>query len=80
MKSTEQLLNNIVGQTNGVKKMIEEGKDCNLVLNQMKAVKSAVSSVMDKFIEENMNTCLSAPGKKENKEMMQKLFKELAKK
>ncbi|MDA3840141.1 MAG: metal-sensitive transcriptional regulator [Patescibacteria group bacterium] len=80
MKTTEQLINNIIGQANGVKKMIEEKKNCYLVINQMKAVKSAISSIMDKYIEENMNTCLKDPGKKESKEMMQKLIKEITKK
>ncbi len=80
MKTTEQLINNIIGQANGIKKMINEGKDCHLVINQMKAVRSAVSSVMDKFIEENMSSCLEAPEKKENKEKMHKLIKEMTKK
>lgn len=80
MKTTEQLINNIVGQANGIKKMIDDEKDCYLVINQMKAAKAAVTSLMDKYINENMNTCLSNPDKKGNKEMMQKLFKEMSKK
>lgn len=80
MKTTEQLINNIIGQANGIKKMINDKKDCYLVINQMKAAKAAVTSLMDKFINENMNTCLSDPDKKGNKEMMQKLFKEMSKK
>jgi len=80
MKTTEQLINNIIGQAKGIKKMIGEDKDCYLVINQMKAVKSAVSSLMDKFIEENMNKCLTTPNKKESVEMIQKLFKEINKK
>jgi len=80
MKTKEQLINNISGQINGVKRMLEEEKDCNLILNQMKAAKSAISSLMDKFIEENMNICLNDPSKKGNKETLQKLFKEMTKK
>ena len=80
MKTTEQLINNIIGQANGIKKMIDDKKDCYLVINQMKAVKAAVTSLMDKFINENMNTCLSNLDRKDNKEMMQKLFKEMSKK
>jgi DNA-binding FrmR family transcriptional regulator len=80
MKTKEQLINNISGQINGVKKMLEDEKDCNLILNQMKAAKSAMSSLMDKFIEESMNMCLKNPRKEGSKETMRKLFKEMTKK
>ena len=79
MKTSKQLINNIVGQLNGVNKMIEENKDCYQIINQMKAVKSATSSLMDKFIEENFGRCLSQPSKKENRETLQKLIKEISK-
>ncbi|PLX20879.1 hypothetical protein C0584_03785 [Candidatus Parcubacteria bacterium] len=80
MKTTEQLINNIIGQANGIKKMIDNDKDCYQVINQMKAVRAAITSLMDKFIEDNMSQCLSNPGKKENKDTLQKLFKEMTKK
>lgn len=80
MKTTEQLINNIIGQAEGIKKMLAEGKECSLVLNQMKAVRAAMSSVMDRLVEESMEACLNEPGKKKNKETIQKLFKELTKK
>ncbi len=80
MKTIEQLINNIIGQAEGIKKMLAEEKECPLVINQMKAIKSAISSVMDKLIEESMQECLKEPEKKKNKETMSKLFKEMTKK
>lgn len=80
MKTTEQLINNIIGQANGIKKMINAENDCYLVINQMKAVRSAVSSLMNKYIEENVNKCLTTPNKKESRDMMKKLFREISKK
>ena len=78
MKSYEQLINNIIGQLNGVKKMIDADKKCLDVLIQMKAVKSATSSLTVKFIEENMTTCMSdIPNDK--KEYIKKLLTELTK-
>ena len=44
-------MNNISGQLEGVKKMMEEKCDCEKVLTQLKAIKSAISSVMDEIVE-----------------------------
>ena len=51
MKSTIQKMNNISGQVEGVKKMMEEKCDCEKVLTQLKAIKSAIGGVMDEIIE-----------------------------
>jgi len=80
MKSVDQLVNNIVGQLNGINKMIDEKKDCYSVLNQMKAVKSATSSLMDKYIEDNFGKCISNPSDGKNKETIKKLITEITKK
>jgi len=78
MKSYEQLINNIIGQLNGVKKMIDGEKQCFDILVQMKAVKSATNSLTVKFIEENMTDCMSdIPDEK--KGHIQKLLTELTK-
>jgi len=60
VKSNQQRLNNIIGQTEGVKKMIDAKADCLKVLTQLKAIKSAVSSVMDSVVEDKFNTCLKS--------------------
>ncbi|MFZ5424935.1 MAG: metal-sensitive transcriptional regulator [Patescibacteria group bacterium] len=77
-KTTEQLLNNVIGQLNGVKKMMGEEKDCVAVLSQMKAAKSAIASIMDKYVQENATSCLEDVGS-ENKVTLLKLIKELSK-
>lgn len=68
MKTITARLNNITGQIEGVKKMVDKNSDCLQVLTQLKAVKSAVGSVMDTVIEEQFNTCMKSM-KKEDKEM-----------
>ncbi len=79
MKSSKQLLNNIIGQLNGVSRMIEEEKDCHDVIIQLKAVKSAVASLMNHYIEDNAMICLGNKNalKASGKEQLKKLFKEL---
>ena len=55
--------------------MIETGKDCTAVVVQMKAVKSGLNSVMDKYIMANMDKCM----KKGKVREMEKLISELTK-
>lgn len=53
MKTTEQRINNIIGQLEGAKKMLNtKPKDCFAIMVQFKAIRSAVSSLMTKVIEE----------------------------
>jgi len=51
MKTIVQKLNNISGQIEGVKKMVDNKCECEKVLTQLKAIKSAVSGVMDEIVE-----------------------------
>lgn len=60
MKSLIQRLNNISGQIEGVKKMIDKDSDCLTVLTQLKAVRSAVSSAMDVVVEDQMEACMKS--------------------
>lgn len=58
--------------------MIVEKKDCQDIVVQLKASKSAVNSLMDKILEEQSIQCLKGAGKKD-KERIRKLLKEIIK-
>jgi DNA-binding FrmR family transcriptional regulator len=58
MKTLSQRLNNIIGQIEGVKKMAQAGDNCVEVLTQLKAIKSAVSGVMNMVVDEEIDNCL----------------------
>jgi DNA-binding FrmR family transcriptional regulator len=60
MKSAQQRLSNIVGQIEGIKKMLDTKTECIAVLTQLKAVKSAVAGVMDTVVENQFDTCLKS--------------------
>ena len=78
MKTTEQRINNIIGQLQGAKKMLAGyDKDCFMVIVQLKAARSAVSSLMNKIMTEEMSDCLSAKNKQYEK--IAKIFKEVIK-
>ena len=77
-KSKEQLLNNVIGQLEGVKRMLEEEKDCFDIMIQMKAARSALETVMNNFMEENFTECVVGINKKD-REKLEKLLKEIIK-
>jgi DNA-binding FrmR family transcriptional regulator len=67
MKSSSQRINNIIGQLEGVQKMMETKKDCISVLTQLKAVKAAVTSVMDSVVEDQMVNCMKSMNEADRK-------------
>ena len=58
-------LNRIEGQVRGVKKMYEEGRECEKIAQQITAIQSALSSVGKHLLTEEMVACVknSAPRK-----------------
>lgn len=78
MKTTEQRINNIVGQLEGAKKMLSASKpDCFAVMIQLKAARSAVSALMDKIMNEEMEVCFKSKNKQQEK--ISKIIKEIIK-
>ncbi len=51
-------INRIIGQLNGVKKMIDEDRYCDDVLIQLSAIEKAVKSVASVVLEKHMHSCL----------------------
>lgn len=78
MKNYDQLINNIIGQLNGVKKMIKEDKECVEVITQLKASKSAINTTMNRLINEHSQSCLKNLNKKDKKKIVS-LFQEIIK-
>lgn len=79
MKTKQQLINNITGQLNGISKMIDEKKDCSSVIIQLKAVKSAINNLTNKYIEDNIMNCVKNDCSKRNKELMKNLILQITK-
>jgi DNA-binding FrmR family transcriptional regulator len=51
-------LRRIEGQTRGIQKMLEEGRDCEEMLTQAMAVRSAVDQVGARLMEYHLDRCL----------------------
>ncbi len=72
MKTVKQRLNNISGQIEGIKKMLDNKSECVDILTQLKAIKSSIGSVMDTMVNDQFETCMKSL-KKEDKELLIKL-------
>lgn len=79
MKTTEQRINNIIGQLGGVKRMLGNKKrDCFAVITQLKASRSALDSLMNEVIGTELDYCLRGGGKSKRSDM-EKIIKEIIK-
>lgn len=58
-------LKKIEGQTRGVQKMIEDGRDCESILTQLAAVRSAVESAGALVLNNYLKFCFAKTGEKE---------------
>ncbi|MFA5024611.1 MAG: metal-sensitive transcriptional regulator [Patescibacteria group bacterium] len=77
MKTIEQRINNISGQLEGIKKMLsDKERDCFSLIIQLKAIKSAMGSLMEKIIIEEFDHCL-VDRKNTEKNKLEKIFKEI---
>lgn len=79
MRTIDQRINIIIGQLEGIKRMMKKKDSCGTLIVQLKSIKSGVSSVMEKVLEEELNNCLlkECPG---NKNKITKVFSEILKK
>ncbi len=58
-------LNRLRGQIDGVERMLDEGRYCVDIINQLKAVQSAIHGLEKQVLEGHLRTCvLSALGGK----------------
>ena len=51
-------MNRLIGQMNGVKKMIEEDRYCDDILIQLSAIDKSVKSLANLLLDKHMHCCL----------------------
>ncbi|MDT2561807.1 metal-sensitive transcriptional regulator [Lactococcus petauri] len=55
---TKNRLKRADGQLQGVLRMLEEEKDCDAVVTQLRAVRSSLDSLIGLIVAENLQNCL----------------------
>lgn len=51
-------INKIVGQMNGIKKMVEDNRYCDDILIQLSAIDKSIKSLANIILENHMHSCL----------------------
>lgn len=51
-------MNKIIGQMNGVKKMIETDRYCDDILTQLSAIDRSIKSLADLIMDHHLHSCL----------------------
>lgn len=67
-KLLQNRLNRIIGQLNGIKKMIDDNRYCGDILTQVAAAESALQSFGYIILQDHMETCVTQQILKGNEE------------
>lgn len=69
-KQLRNRINRIIGQLNGIQKMLDDNRYCGDIINQISAVESALQSVGYIILEEHMQTCVIEEVKNGNNDIV----------
>ncbi len=78
-KSSLVALKRIEGQVRGVQRMIEDREYCIDILNQIHAVKGALSRVEEKILEKHFQNCVTEAVRGNSKKEKQQKLEEILK-
>lgn len=73
-KMIEVRINKIIGQMNGIKKMIEDDRYCDDILIQLSAVDKSVKSLANIILEDHMHSCVIENISKGNYEVIDEII------
>ncbi len=79
VRQLQNRLSRMIGQLNGIGKMLDENRYCGDILTQIAAVESALQSFGYIVLKEHMETCVTEEIKKGNDQIMEEAI-ELVKK
>lgn len=80
IKKLKNRLHRIVGQMNGVEKMLDENRYCGDILIQIAAIEKSLQSIGYQILEEHLKSCVVEDvqdGKLETMDEVMKLMKNL---
>jgi DNA-binding FrmR family transcriptional regulator len=75
-KKVKARLNRISGQVAGIQRMVEEGRYCVDILNQIAAVRSALDALGIEILSKHLECCLLGHGTQTEHEQARPLTKE----
>jgi DNA-binding FrmR family transcriptional regulator len=78
LKAARNRLVRVQGQIGGIVKMLDEGRDCTDLLNQLSAASTALTRAGFVIISTGMEHCSNNNGTPEEREALEKAFMSLA--
>jgi DNA-binding FrmR family transcriptional regulator len=78
LKTARDRLARVQGQIGGIVRMIEEGRDCTEILQQLSAASTALSRAGFTIIATGMAHCATEPNDSESRVALEKAFMSLA--
>lgn len=69
-RALQNRLKRIVGQLNGIQKMLDDNRYCGDILTQIAAVESALQSFGYQILEEHLKTCVAEQIRQGNDEIL----------
>jgi DNA-binding FrmR family transcriptional regulator len=74
-QKTRKKLNIVIGQLEGIGRMMERDEECQSVLNQLKAARSGLSALMLDYAGSKMQSCLEKGKGKQAQKILSDLIK-----
>lgn len=72
-KKITNRLNRIIGQLNGISKMIKEDRYCPEILMQLSASKAAINSLASEILDQHVHSCVAKGIKQGDEEVLDEL-------
>ena len=74
MKALKIRLRKIVGQLNGVAKMIDDERECPEILTQLVSARKAIKSLSEKLIDHHLHDCIQGAQQSDGKKKLRELL------
>lgn len=72
-KEVDNRLSRVIGQLEGIKRMIVEERECTEILNQISAVRSAVTNIGKIVLSDHIENCLADAYEKQDAQKVEEL-------
>ena len=78
LKTARDRLARVQGQIGGIVRMIDEGRDCTDILQQLSAASTALTRAGFSIVSTGMSHCVNEPSNSESRVALEKAFMSLA--
>ena len=74
VRNMKSRLHRMVGQLNGIEKMLDEGRYCGDILIQISAIESALQALGYMVLQDHLETCVREKVKEDDEEVMKEVL------